>query len=134
MNWRSYAQLVRLPNLPTALADIGLAGLATGLLLSRWPAFLLLLGASACLYMAGMVFNDYFDIEQDRRERPDRPIPSGAVSARHAALLGAFLLTAGVGLAAVAGFVLQRTPTPACSCRPRWRCCSPPPSCSTTPG
>ena len=32
MNWRAIAQLVRLPNLPTALADIALAALAVAAL------------------------------------------------------------------------------------------------------
>ena len=103
---RSYAQLVRLPNLPTAVADIGMAALATGTLFTRWPAFLLLAAASCCLYMAGMVFNDFFDVEQDRRERPERPIPSGQVSRRIAGLLGVLLLTGGVALAFFAGWVM----------------------------
>ena len=59
MIWlRPYAQLVRLPNLPTPLADIALAGLTVGKLSQRWPAFVLLMLASACLYMAGMVSRD----------------------------------------------------------------------------
>ena len=107
MSWRSYAQLVRLPNLPSALADIGLAGLTTGLIVSRLPVFLLLLTSSACLYLAGMVWNDYFDIDQDRRERPTRPLPSGAVTPRAAALLGGGLMVLGLTLALVAGYVLR---------------------------
>jgi 4-hydroxybenzoate polyprenyltransferase len=107
MSWRSYAQLVRLPNLPSALADIGLAGLATGLIVARPVAFLLLLTSSACLYLSGMVWNDYFDIEQDRRERPTRPLPSGAIAPRRAALLGGGLMVVGLGLALAAGFVLH---------------------------
>jgi UbiA prenyltransferase family len=107
MPWRSYAQLVRLPNLPSALADIGLAGLATGLIVARLPVFLLLLASSACLYLAGMVWNDYFDIDQDRRERPTRPLPSGAVSPRRAALLGGGLIVVGLSLALGAGFALH---------------------------
>jgi len=101
---RAYAQLVRLPNLPTALADICLAGLAlafqppVGDLVDGFPAlrFLLLLLASACLYTAGMVWNDYFDLEQDKRERPFRPLPSGRVSPGEALRLGAALLLGGV--------------------------------------
>ncbi len=107
MAWRSYAQLVRLPNLPSALADIGLAGLATGLIVARLPVFLLLLTSSACLYLAGMVWNDYFDLDQDRRERPTRPIPSGAVTLRRAALLGTCLMVVGLLLALAAGYVLR---------------------------
>ena len=34
-----------------------------------------------------MVLNDVFDAEVDAREQPDRPIPSGRVSRRAAALL-----------------------------------------------
>ena len=72
MNLRPYAQLVRLPNLPTALADITLAALATGTLVSKWPAFLLLLLSSACLYSAGHPVLHLNDISgTDRRQRPD---------------------------------------------------------------
>ena len=103
---RTYAQLVRLPNLPSALADICMAALAVGMRPERWPAFLLLLLASACLYMGGMVWNDFFDVEQDARERPSRPIPSGRVTRRGAGWLGAGLLAAGLVLALLAGWVM----------------------------
>jgi 4-hydroxybenzoate polyprenyltransferase len=103
---RPFAQLVRLPNVFTALADIALAALATHALKvpAQWPAFLLLCLASACLYCGGMVWNDFFDVEQDKRERPFRPIPSGRVPRRTAALLGAALLAAGVAFAAISGW------------------------------
>jgi 4-hydroxybenzoate polyprenyltransferase len=104
----AFAQLVRLPALPTALADICLGALVVGELARRWPAWLLLLIASACLYSAGMVFNDFFDVEQDKRERPFRPIPSGRVTRREAARLGAALLAGGVLAALLAGWVLSR--------------------------
>ncbi len=100
---RAYAQLVRLPNLPTAFADICLGALATAALPARWLPFLLLLVASGCLYSGGMVWNDFFDVDQDRRERPGRPIPSGRVSRREAGLLGAGLLAGGVLFAFLAG-------------------------------
>jgi 4-hydroxybenzoate polyprenyltransferase len=100
---QSWARLTRLVNLPTALADIALGALATGSLPERWPAFGLLLLASGCLYSSGMVWNDYFDAEQDYRERPDRPIPSGQVRRGTAALGGALLMLLGVALAAGAG-------------------------------
>src|SRR5262249_37638612 len=103
---RSLAQLVRLPNVFTALADIGLGALVVGALPARWLALLLLLWASACLYCAGMVWNDFFDVAQDSRERPFRPIPSGRVSRRQAALVGGILLAAGVGFALLAGWAL----------------------------
>src|SRR5437762_14388322 len=111
--WQAYAQLVRLPNVFTALADIclgWLAALAAGTPLSRWPSFLCLLCASAALYSAGMVWNDFFDLEQDRRERPFRPLPSGRVKPGEAVRLGTGLMALGVGcafLAASASFWLS---------------------------
>jgi 4-hydroxybenzoate polyprenyltransferase len=104
IRWHTYAQLVRLPNLPSALADIFLGALVTGALPQHWLAFLLLLPASACLYCGGMVWNDFFDVEQDKRERPFRPIPSGRVTRREAALLGVALLAGGVVFAFLAGW------------------------------
>lgn len=101
---RSYAQLVRLPNVFTALADIGLAALAVGVQPEQAGALALLLLSSACLYCGGMVWNDFFDVEQDQRERPHRPIPSGRIRRPTAALVGAVLLTAGLGLAALAAW------------------------------
>jgi 4-hydroxybenzoate polyprenyltransferase len=53
-----------------------------------------------------MVWNDFFDVEQDRRERPFRPIPSGKISRRSAGLFGTALLAAGVLAALLAGSVL----------------------------
>jgi 4-hydroxybenzoate polyprenyltransferase len=50
-----------------------------------------------------MVWNDYFDQEQDRRERPFRPLPSGRITPRQAVLLGAGLLLLGILLALPAG-------------------------------
>lgn len=93
---RAYAQLTRLPNLPTALADICLGAVAAGALPQHALAFAALLLASACLYSAGMVWNDYFDQEQDRRERPFRPLPSGRVAPWEAMRLGIGLFVAGV--------------------------------------
>jgi 1,4-dihydroxy-2-naphthoate octaprenyltransferase len=100
---RSYAQLVRLPALPTALADVCLGALATDALPGHLLPFFFLLLATACLYSAGMVWNDYFDQDQDRRERPTRPLPSGLVTPREAVRLGLGLLAAGVCFACLAG-------------------------------
>ncbi len=100
-----YAQLVRLPNLPTALADIALGALAIGAWAEprRWPIYLLLMLASACLYCGGMAWNDFFDREQDRLERPDRPLPSGKITPRQAALCATGLVAAGAAFAFLAG-------------------------------
>jgi len=46
-----------------------------------------------------MVWNDFFDVVQDRRERPHRPIPSGRISRRAAGVLAILLSAAGLGFA-----------------------------------
>jgi len=106
-------QLVRLPTVFTALADILLGSLLVppaGDGSSR-PAILgLLLVASAGLYLSGMVFNDVFDRHLDAQQRPGRPLPSGRVSLRVAVILGVLLMAGGV---AAAGIVSNLANSPA---------------------
>src|SRR5262245_21650704 len=102
MRFLPFAQLLRLPNVFTAFADILLGTLATGALLTKPLESGLVILASGCLYCAGMVWNDYFDLEVDKKERPFRPLPSGKISTSMAALLGTTLLVSGVGIAAAA--------------------------------
>jgi 4-hydroxybenzoate polyprenyltransferase len=99
----AYAQLLRIPNVFTAMADIGLAALVTASLPGRLEPVLYLILASSCLYCAGLVWNDYFDFAQDLRERPGRPLPSNRVSRRAAARFGVVLLITGVVFAGFAG-------------------------------
>ncbi len=110
---RAYLQLFRIPNVFTAVADV-----VAGFLFVRIPsggedAALagLLIAASASLYLAGMVFNDLFDRDVDARERPQRPIPSGAVSVRSASRLAWGLWTGGLVLASAAA-VASHSPVP----------------------
>lgn len=100
---RAYAQLVRLPNVFTALADIFLGAVVAGALPESGFAVSCLLLTSACLYSAGMVWNDFFDLEQDRRERPVRPLPSAQITSRAAAGIGTTLLLLGLGFAVLSG-------------------------------
>ena len=91
---RGYLELLRPPNVVTAIADV-LAGYAVA---GRANAVALpwLIGSTVCLYAGGVVLNDYFDRHLDAAERPERPIPSGRVPAAAAATLGSALLGAGV--------------------------------------
>jgi 4-hydroxybenzoate polyprenyltransferase len=96
--------LIRPPNVFTAFAD-AFAGLlvcwgAGAHVPDRACAIVL---ASGCLYLSGIVLNDVFDRDIDARERPTRPIPSGAVPVRFAAVLGAALMLAGLAIAAWVG-------------------------------
>lgn len=93
---KPYLQLTRPANLLTALADI-LAGMAiAGFSFQTGGSFVLLLLSTLGLYGGGVVLNDVFDAELDAVERPERPIPSGKVPLRHAAILGGTLLALGV--------------------------------------
>src|SRR5688572_15714659 len=94
-----YAQLVRLPNTFTVMADILLGAIAARQVFERWPVLLCLLGSSTLLYWSGMIWNDYFDINQDRKERPSRPLACGAISLRTAVILAIACMAGGVILA-----------------------------------
>ncbi len=109
-----WAQLVRLPTVFTVLADVG----AAFLLLAGGPQpvvrLLLVLAAGVALYWAGMILNDLFDLEQDRRERSLRPLAAERIPVGHAQLAGWSLLGLGVLLAAASGWV------PAGALEPSW--------------
>lgn len=97
-----YLRLVRAPAVFSALGD-PLAGmvLAGGRLsLARAAG---VSAAAGALYLAGMALNDYADRAEDARERPERPIPSGAVGAGEAAAIGSALTAIGVLLARGSG-------------------------------
>ena len=99
----AYGQLVRIPALFTAWSNIIAACFIVTAGNIRYTELFLLIGSSSALYCAGMVLNDCFDIEEDRRFRPNRPLPSGTITLRTAWLSGWTLLACGVLLAAVVG-------------------------------
>ncbi len=57
---------------------------------------LLLIPVVALIAGAGNTINDYFDVEIDRINRPDRPIPSGGVPRKAALYFAIFLFLAGI--------------------------------------
>lgn len=100
-----YVRLVRLPNVFTALSN-AISGFTIISALqggAPYSALYKVMAASACLYLAGMAFNDVADEKLDAEERPTRPIPSGAVSYTGAVVCGIVLMLAGIGFAAWAG-------------------------------
>ena len=82
---REYLLLIRLPNVFTTPSNI-LAGYFAAVTVAETDIMRLiaLMVSSGLLYIGGIVLNDYFDVEIDKRERPSRPLPSGNVSKRHA--------------------------------------------------
>jgi 4-hydroxybenzoate polyprenyltransferase len=102
----AWLQVLRAPNLLTVPGDP-----LAGMLLAADPVHgfvpldrcAAVVGASLLLYAAGLVGNDVMDIEEDRRDRPSRPLPRGLVGLRSAAVVAVLLAVAGVVLASWAG-------------------------------
>lgn len=97
---KAYLQLTRPANLVTAVSDI-LAGAAIAqfTFADYSPVYLVI--ATLGLYGGGVVLNDVFDARLDAVERPERPIPSGRVPLRSAALMGSILLLTGIASASL---------------------------------
>lgn len=115
-----YLQLMRPANLVTAMADV-MAGFAIGGCVGTLQFFptsihvqhpqqlLWLLLSTICLYGGGVVLNDVFDVALDRKERPERPLPSGRASLKVSIVLACSLFCiaffAAFHVSLTAGFV-----------------------------
>lgn len=97
---KHYFLLLRVPNLFTVPSNM-LAGYfsVAQSLSTNLSVLSLLVASSVLLYISGIVFNDYFDIEVDRKERSFRPLPSEKVSKQTAFVAAAISMVAANGLA-----------------------------------
>lgn len=102
MNMPTALRLGRVSNLPTVWSN-ALAGLVLAGATPTTPAVPPLLLGLSLLYVAGMYCNDWCDRAIDARERPGRPIPSGAADPRTVLGLGAAMLAGALALVAWAG-------------------------------
>jgi hypothetical protein len=103
VSWSVALRLGRVSNLPTVWTNV-LAGIVlSGAAMTPQPALLLILSLSL-FYVAGMFLNDAFDREFDRRNRPDRPIPAGDVTAATVFVYGFGLLACGIILLFAVGY------------------------------
>lgn len=98
---------MRPANIVTSIADvlagIAISGVVAGsIFFSNTISQIILLCLSTIgLYGGGVVFNDVFDADLDRVERPERAIPKGIVSLKEATVLGIILLLTGIISAAI---------------------------------
>ena len=104
--FKEYLLLIRLPNVFTTPSNI-LAGYfaATAFTVAEADGahLIALMVSSGLLYIAGIVLNDYFDIEIDKRERPSRPLPSGKISKGHALAIAVVALLIANSIALLIG-------------------------------
>ena len=101
--WRAWLQLARISNAPTVVSNT----VAGAVLVAAAPdagTVAAVALAMALFYTAGMVLNDVADAEIDRRQRPERPIPSGVITARAASTAFAALIGAGTAILAAEGW------------------------------
>lgn len=105
-----YLRLFRISNIFTVIADTTAAFLLVHQGIDAPVPYLLLLAAGCLQYIAGMILNDVYDLEQDRQERPNRPLPHGDIPVPRARALGYGFLTMGIGLAFLAGWVGSESP------------------------
>lgn len=97
-----WLKLFRPPNLFSVPGD-PLAGflLAGGAATS--PSIWLACASSVFAYLYGLAANDIADFEEDSKERPTRPLPSGEVSVGGAQTAAAFMALLSAAAAALAG-------------------------------
>lgn len=87
-----WLQLVRLPTVFTLLSNCLAAVAVAG---GNWlpvSGLIPTLLASLAAYWAGMILNDVVDVEEDRRDRPNRPLAAGRVSVAIASQVSTALL------------------------------------------
>ena len=90
---KEYLLLIRLPNVFTTPSNI-LVGYFAAVAVAEADGvhLIALMISSGLLYIAGIILNDYFDIEIDKRERPRRPLPSGNISKTRALVIAIIAL------------------------------------------
>jgi UbiA prenyltransferase family protein len=105
---KTLLRLGRVSNLPTVWTNVLAATVLAGGAWQSARTGLVLLSMSL-FYLGGMYLNDYFDRGIDARERPDRPIPAGDISANAVAAAGFGMLCAGIVLLAATGVAAAAT-------------------------
>ena len=89
-NFKNYLLLIRLPNLFTLPSNILLGFILVStftLTITSVTQILVLVTISTLLYCVGLVLNDLFDYDIDKKERPNRPLASGKISRKVAIVL-----------------------------------------------
>lgn len=102
MSWRDWLQLARVSNTPTTVSDTVAGAVLVSASAAAGPVAVVAV-AIALFYTAGMILNDVMDLAIDRRDRPERPLPSGRVIVPAAVTAVVVLLVVGELLLALEG-------------------------------
>ena len=97
-----WLRLARISNTPTVVSNAIAGGVLASAAAGAGTVALVAL-SMALFYTAGMILNDVLDLDVDRRERPERPLPSGVVSRNAAVTAVVALFVAGEALLALTG-------------------------------
>jgi len=92
---RTFFQLVRIPAVFSSLSNV-YAGFWIGGGKASYTSLGLGMAAAGLFLMAGMALNDIADFKVDKMERPNRPLPSGAMSLSRAWILSLGMLALGL--------------------------------------
>lgn len=100
----AHLALARISNAPTVVSNV-LAGVALASVVAPVTVggTVLLAVAMVLYYTAGMYLNDLFDLDIDRRDRPERPLPSGRVARGEALGVTVLLFSLGTFCLALLG-------------------------------
>ena len=96
-------KLGRVSNLPTVWSNV-LTGMALAGAATLDLRLLLVVVSLSLFYVGGMFLNDAFDHGFDAKARPERPIPSGQVSAAQVHAFGFGMMVVGLALLAWVGY------------------------------
>ncbi len=98
--WPGIILLSRPVNVLIAFASVFVAALLCDAS-PDWGAVFLACGSAGLVTAAANAINDYFDLDIDRINKPERPLPSGLISKKHAIMLAVLCYTGGILLGAL---------------------------------
>ena len=114
--FKAWVALLRLPNLFTIPGDVAVGYLIAETMLGKSDfvlgysvtsgtltslAYIYALISIVAFYCFGLLLNDIADFKEDSVDRPDRPLPSGAISMKSAKIAAGGLLFAGLLFAGI---------------------------------
>ena len=99
---KSYIELTRPANGLIAAVSIFIGAVITGDIDPLWRILVACI-SGMCIAGGGNAINDYFDVEVDRINRPQRPIPSARITRTEALLFSLLLLIVGT----IIGFIVS---------------------------